>query len=58
MVAIVADVEKAFLMVSVCKEDRDALQFLWVDDVQKTLPVPVVLRFTRVVLECLPVHFS
>ena len=44
-----ADVEKAFLMVSVCKEDRDALRFLWVEDVQKTPPVPVVMRFTRVV---------
>ena len=48
-VAVAADVEKAFLMVSVCEEDRDALRFLWVDDVEKTSPVPVVMRFTRVV---------
>ena len=48
-VAIVADVEKAFLMVSACQEDRDALRFLWVEDVQKTPPVPVMMRFTHVV---------
>ena len=36
-------------MVSVCKEDRDALWFLWVEDVEKTPPVPVVMQFTRVV---------
>ena len=48
-VAVVADVEKAFLMVSVCEEDRDALRFLWVKDIEKTPPAPVVMRFTRVV---------
>ena len=48
-VAIAADLEMAFLMVSVCKEDRDALRFLWVDDVQKTPPVPVMMQFTCVV---------
>ena len=44
-----ADVEKAFLMVSVCQQDRDALRFLWVDDIDTTPLVPVVMRFTRVV---------
>ena len=57
-VAVAANVEKAFLMVSVCEEDRDALRFLWVDDVEKTSPVPVVMRFTRVVFGCLPAHSS
>ena len=33
-VAIAADLEMAILMISVCKEDRDALQCLWVEDVQ------------------------
>ena len=36
-------------MVSVCKEDRDAFQFLWVKEVEKTPPVPVVMQFTHVV---------
>ena len=48
-VAVVADVEKAFLMVSVSEEDRDALRFLWVEDIEKTLLAPVAMRFTRVV---------
>lgn len=29
-VAVVADIEKAFLMVQVVEEDRDVLRFLWV----------------------------
>ena len=30
-IALVADIEKAFLNVGVAEEDRDVLQFLWVD---------------------------
>ena len=48
-IALIADVEKAFLMVSVCKEDRNTLRFLWVDDVEKSSPVIQEMRFTRVV---------
>ena len=36
-------------MVSVSKDDRDALRFLWVDDIEKIPPNPVEMRFTRVV---------
>jgi len=48
-VALVADVEKAFLMVSVTDSDRDMLRFLWVDDVNKASPAIMQMRFTRVV---------
>ena len=48
-VAVTADIEKAFLMVSVAEEDRDALHFLWVEDMNSQLPRLVTLRFARVV---------
>ena len=47
-VAVVTDIEKAFLMVAVAPDDRDVLRFLWVDDVTKQDPNVVVFRFTRV----------
>jgi hypothetical protein len=47
-VAVTADIEKAFLMVSV-EKDRDALRFLWVHNVQENPPRIRPLRFTRVV---------
>ena len=52
-IALTADLEKAFFMISVNDHDRDVLRFLWVDDVTKADPNIRVLRFTRVVLECL-----
>ena len=48
-VAITADIEKAFLMVGIGKEDRDALRFLWLKDVHSEQPEVVALRFARVV---------
>ena len=47
-VALIADIEKAFLMVSVSDEDRDVLRFLWIDDVNKPDPKIQILRFSRV----------
>ena len=44
-----ADIEKAFLMVSVDSHYRDVLRFLWVDDVSKSDPNIRVFRYTRVV---------
>ena len=48
-VAVVADIEKAFLNISVTPEHRDFLRFLWVDDPFKSCPRVQVLRFCRVV---------
>ena len=48
-VALVGDVEKAFLMVSITERDRDALHFLWFNDVSVVTPTLIKYRFTRVV---------
>ena len=47
--ALMADIEKAFLMISVNKKDRDVLRFLWVSDPYQDPPEVQVFRFTRVV---------
>ena len=44
-----ADIEKAFLMVSMAERDRDVLRFLWVDDVTRNDPEIIAYQFTRVV---------
>ena len=48
-VALIADIEKAFLNVSMSEKDRDVLRFLWYDDITKKQPEVRVFRFTRVV---------
>ena len=48
-VALVADIEKAFLNVEVDKCDRDALRFILVRDVSDEEINPVVYRFCKVV---------
>ena len=47
--ALTADIEKAFLMISVAESDRDVLRFLWVNDLTKDPPDVRTLRFTRVI---------
>ena len=44
----VADIEKAFLMISVGNYDQDVLCFLWVSDINEHPPTIEVLRFARV----------
>lgn len=48
-VALIGDIEKAFLNIEVDKEDRDFLRFLWFDDVYDPTSKVVVYRFCRVV---------
>ena len=48
-VALVADIEKAFLNVSVDKADRDCLRFLWPDDPNDNKSDVSIYRFCRVV---------
>ena len=48
-IAIIADIEKAFLMISVAKKDRDVLRFLWYKDVYADQLDLMELRLARVV---------
>ena len=48
-VALITDIKKAFLMVSVAEDNQDVLRFLWLDNVNREIPQSVVLRFARVV---------
>ena len=48
-VAWIANIEKAFLMISMSPKDRDALRFLWVDNPLTTSPNIITYRFARVV---------
>ena len=48
-IAIVGDIERAFLMVRITKNDQDVLRFLWYKDVNVESPEIVEYKFTRVV---------
>ena len=48
-VALVGDIEKAFLNIEVAERDRDCLRFLWCEDVHKPDSKIVVYRFCRIV---------
>ena len=56
-VALISDIEKAFLMVSVCEEDRDSLRFLWTSDLNSEELKLISYRFTRVMFEVSSSHF-
>ena len=48
-IALIGDIEKAFLNIEVCPTDRDCLRFLWFKDCKKELSDIIVYRFNRVV---------
>ena len=47
-VAVVADIEKAFLNIDIAARDRDVLRFLWVKSLEDVNPEIQSLRITRV----------
>ena len=47
--ALTSDIEKAFLMISVQPSDRDALRFLWFDNINEDNPKVIPMRFKRVI---------
>ena len=53
---LVANIEKAFLNVTVNEGQRNLMRFLWIDDVDKEDPNLVVYRFCRVIfgMNCSP----
>ncbi|KAL9976468.1 hypothetical protein ACROYT_G013775 [Oculina patagonica] len=55
-VALIGDLEKAFLNIEINPEERDLLRFLWIDDINSSNPEVITLRFTRLVfgLVCSP----
>ena len=48
-VGLVADIEKAFLMIGINEEDRDMLRFLWLKDAKDPHSEILKLRFCRLV---------
>ena len=57
-IALTADIEKAFLVISVEEGDRDVLCFLWVNDIDADELEIRPLRFTRVVFGVCSSPFS
>ena len=48
-IALVADIEKAFLMIGIKEADQEVLRFLWYKDVTVNRPELQAYKFTRVV---------
>ena len=50
-ISIIADIEKAYLQISVASCHRDFLRFLWFDNNFKDIPEITKYRFCRVLFE-------
>ena len=48
-VALIGDIEKAFLMINIANRDKDVLRFLWLENPRTVNSDIVKFRFTRVV---------
>jgi len=49
LIALVADIEKAFLMIGIVEEDRDKLKFLWSENPNDVHSRIVQFRFKKLV---------
>ena len=47
-IGLISDIKQAFLQIEISPEHRDYLRFLWYDDVYKSNPELIILRFARV----------
>ena len=47
-IAIIADIEKAFLMVNVAEHDRNVLRFLWINNINSESPQVIIKHFNTV----------
>ena len=56
-VALVGDLEKAFLMVAVDERHQDFLRFLWISNIHSDMPEIVIKRFCRLVFGLSPSPF-
>ena len=54
IVAVTADIEKAFLMIGICPSDRDMLRFLWFNNPEQPDSEVTHFRFTRLVFGLRP----
>ena len=54
VIALTADIEKAFLQIGIRQEDRDFLRFLWYDDPQSANRSVVQLRYARLLFGLRP----
>ena len=55
-VGLTADIEKAFLMVSIKEEERDMLRFLWFDNPEEDRPRIAQFRFSCLLFGLRPSH--